>query len=111
MINMILIFGHGLFGRCDFVPGRLHVATRFLALFFMPVIPFHGFIVVEQPGQMSRMVQIPISLKSLLLAWLRLTLGLGGFVLTAIGLIQTMNYLFGRQPVPLTQALITLVGG
>jgi hypothetical protein len=108
---MVILFGTALFGRCDFVPGRMHVATRFLALFFMPVVPLHGFIVIEEPGRLPRMIQIPISLKSLLLAWARLALGLGGFVMTALGLIWTANYFFGRQPMPLGTSLGTLAAG
>jgi hypothetical protein len=74
---MVVVFGLGLCGKVDCVPGRLHVATQFLQLFFVPYLAISSYVVVENDAKTA---PVPISLKSVLLAWARFFLLLAAIV-------------------------------
>src|SRR5262249_42870975 len=63
---MAVLFGERLFGKVDVVPGRFHVATNFFHIWFFPFVPFRSYLVGESGSK-----RIPLSLKSVLFAWLR----------------------------------------
>jgi hypothetical protein len=70
-----IAFGKRLFGRVDRVPGKYHVATLCWHFCYLPLIPLGSFLVIRQ--RMTGMttdfegIRIPLSAKSLLIAWSR----------------------------------------
>jgi hypothetical protein len=86
----MIIVGNRLYGKVDQVPGLGHVATRFFHIDYLPLIPYEGWLVTSSNGKTWRGVKIPLSAKSLLIAWGRLAgvaVGVGG----VIGAIVMMN--------------------
>jgi hypothetical protein len=86
----MIIYGNRLFGKVDQVPGLGHVATRFFHIDFIPLIPYEGWLVTTASGKSWRGVKIPMSFKSLLIAWGRtagVVIGVGGL----IAALATMN--------------------
>jgi hypothetical protein len=75
---MIVVFGTRLMGKCDVVPGMFHVATRFGHFCFLPLIPMGSYAVVGKSGNRIHRddvgALIPLSLKSIVLAWARVVL-------------------------------------
>lgn len=70
----MIIFGSRLFGKVDAVPGMFHVATKFFHINFLPLIPTGSWLVVDQDGSSWRGVEIPVSMKSVAVAWIRFLL-------------------------------------
>jgi hypothetical protein len=83
---MLIIWGSGMYGKVDEVPQFCHVSTRFGHLWYIPMIPMGSYAVLEQSGGEFRGVAIPLSGKSILMAWLRTAIVLGtvATVVTAI---------------------------
>src|SRR5438874_13693924 len=71
---MYIVWGSKLMGKVDVVPGLFHVATKFGHIYYIPLIPTASFVVLSQDGQGFRGVPIGLSIKSILLAWLRVAL-------------------------------------
>ena len=65
---MIIIWGSGLYGRTDEVPGLFHVATRFGHLWYIPLIPTRSYLILDVDSG-ERGAEIPLNLKSMLLGW------------------------------------------
>jgi hypothetical protein len=86
----MIIYGNRLFGKVDQVPGLGHVATRFFHIDYVPLIPYEGWLVTTANGKAWRGVKIPISAKSLLIAWGR-TAGVVAGVGGVIGAVAMMN--------------------
>lgn len=57
-------------GKCDRVPGLFHVKTRFLHINWFPLVPRDSYLIMEQGGGREG-VRIPMSFRSVLLAWVR----------------------------------------
>lgn len=85
---MIVIYGHRLYGKTDEVPGLFHVASRFLHLYYVPLIPVASYVVVDQDGDDFRGVKIPLSLKSILLGWFRAALVILGLIVIGMMLFD-----------------------
>jgi hypothetical protein len=68
---MIYIVGSRLYGKCDEVKGVFHVATRFGHFDYIPLIPMGSWLVFEKTGNGWRGVRIPLSFKSIFIAWAR----------------------------------------
>lgn len=83
----MIIFGTRLFGKVDKVPGLFHVATKFAHVNFLPLIPLEGWLVLEQDGSQWRGLQIPISMKSVAVAWIRFLLGCAALFCFLFGFI------------------------
>ena len=68
---MVIIWGQRLYGRVDRFAGS-HLATRFAHLYYVPLIPLSSWLVLEEQtdGQFVG-VQVPLQLRSVLAAWLR----------------------------------------
>jgi len=67
-----------------------HVATKFFHVNFMPLFPSSSYVVIDFLGQGNRCIEIPLSCKSIFIAWLRFlswvaVFFLGVFVLAAAG--------------------------
>jgi hypothetical protein len=77
------------FGRVDDVPGVCHVATVFFHVLYVPLVPLRSWVVFGGTAKDDSWqgIPIPMSFKSVLLAWLRLPIlvAAGIFFLFAFG--------------------------
>ena len=92
---MLVIHGVGLYGKVDRVPGLFHVATQFLHIYWMPIIPLRTYLVLEgaRPREGFHGLAIPLSWKSILLAWGRLALVVGGcLILPGVAVASVPNH-------------------
>lgn len=76
---MIYIAGTNLFGKCDVVPKKFFVATNFVHVFFLPLIPMGTYLVREDDfnwlsGEFKGIPLPWFSPKSWAFAWLRVAL-------------------------------------
>jgi hypothetical protein len=76
---MVVIWGSNWYGKCDEVPRLCHVETHFFHLYYVPLIPLGSFAVFGRtPDGNVQGVPVGLSIKSVLLAWLRTILIVGG---------------------------------
>ena len=71
---MIIFFGTKSYGKVDSIPGVCHVATDFVHIQFLPLIPVGTYAVFSDRHR----VRLPLSFKSILMAWLRVFLMVSG---------------------------------
>lgn len=89
---MLFIFGARKYGKCDTVHGFGHVASQFFHLWYIPLIPLgKSQFIIEGSERFSsyRAVDIPLSLKSVLLAYMRGGLGFL-MLLSAFGMVMAI---------------------
>jgi len=79
-------FGTKLMGKVDEVPRVGYISTQFFHINYLPLIPTGTYFILEEKGDEFQGVSLPISFKSVLVAWLRAALFLG-FVAGVIGCI------------------------
>ncbi|EJK48194.1 hypothetical protein THAOC_33028 [Thalassiosira oceanica] len=65
---MICIWGTQMFGETDEVPGLFSVQTKFSHVYFLPLCPIQTYLVLQ--GRTTRAVAIPMSGRSLMVAWM-----------------------------------------
>lgn len=70
---MLVVHGTRFYGKVDRVPGLCYVRTRFYHVQFVPLIPLESFVLVEGTNE-ERGQKIPLSIKSVLTAWVRTAL-------------------------------------
>jgi len=87
----MIIYGTNFYGRVDEVPGIFHVVTEFEHLYAFPLIPRKSFLVLDEEPGGARVVRIPLSWKSVFVAWLRAVLCLVGAFPLIVG---TLLFLF-----------------
>lgn len=63
----MIVFGTRKFGWVDEVEGLGTVATTFFHVMFVPLIPIGSHLMLDE----SRGVSLPLSIKSILVAWVR----------------------------------------
>ncbi|WP_425613808.1 hypothetical protein NA78x_003652 [Anatilimnocola sp. NA78] len=86
---MAIHFGTKLMGKVDEVPRIGYISTQFFHVNYVPLVPTGTYFILEEHGDEFRGVSIPISFKSILVAWLRAALFIG-FVIGVIGCIVTI---------------------
>jgi hypothetical protein len=90
---MFIIYGTRLYGRVDQVKGLCHVATRFVHIYFFPLIPIKSYIVQDTAstgvGQFLGK-ETSFSFKSVLAAWLRAGLFFPALAALVFGVIQAV---------------------
>lgn len=101
---MVVVWGSGNYGKCDEVPGLCHVVTRFGHLYYIPLIPTKSYAVISEDGDGFRGAEIPMSLKSVLLGWLRAALVIG----LIVGGIATV--IMFMEPNPSVSPFLPLAG-
>jgi hypothetical protein len=86
MDRMYIVTGQKPYGTCDVVPELFHVATVFFHVNYAPLIPLRSMIILEKRGDEFYGVNIPMSFKSVLLAWGRMIafLAMMGFGIFAL---------------------------
>jgi len=82
---MIVIHGTRLYGRVDVVPGLFCVATKFLHIFWIPVLPLGNQIVLAETDRGWRGVPFGLSGKSVLAGYMRGLLIGGGLLAAGVG--------------------------
>ena len=80
---MAVHIGTKLMGKVDEVPQLGHVATQFFHVNYIPLIPTGTYFVLNEAGDEFQGVSIPLSAKSILMAWLRAALFVG-FILAIV---------------------------
>jgi hypothetical protein len=88
---MYIVWGSKLMGRCDVVPGLFHVETKFGHIYYLPLIPTASWLVLSKSGKGFRGVPIPLSVKSILLAWARAAFFLAGLIFALIALMMALD--------------------
>lgn len=91
---MIIVWGSGLYGKVDTVPGLCHVATKFGHLWYIPLIPTGSWIVLSQDGNGWQGMPIGMSFKSIVMGWLRGALVVG---MLAAGVFAAIGFGDNRQ--------------
>jgi hypothetical protein len=106
---MIIYYGTRLFGKTDIVPGNCHVATCFLHIYRVPLIPLGSWIVTTQKGSKWQGIKTSLSIKSVLMAWLRAAMILA--TLTAsILVLPELSRVAVRPELLAPYAVVALVG-
>ncbi len=105
---MIIIWGSGLYGRTDEIPGLGYVATKFGHLWYIPLIPTGSHFVIQQSDDGWQGAPIRLSGKSVLLGWLRAALMVGAivFAITTVVELSGPNKSKGIEALIITAALI-----
>jgi hypothetical protein len=91
---MFVHAGVHLYGKVDQVPGLLHVATEFVHLEFIPLVPLRSFVFLE--GNIER-IPVALSGKSVFFGYLRAALVLGAVALLLTALVSVANGLGVRE--------------
>ena len=73
----MIVWGSGLYGKVDEVPRLFHVATNFGHLYYFPLIPLGTYVILSESEGQFQGVKLPLSGKSIMLAWLRGLLVIG----------------------------------
>lgn len=96
---MSLHFGTKLMGKVDEVPRMGYVSTQFFHVNYLPLIPTGTYFILEENGDNFRGVTLPLSFKSILVAWLRALLFLGFIVAVVVAIIAASDQ---KTPVAIT---------
>jgi hypothetical protein len=91
----MLMLGDSMYGKVDQVPGLFHVATRFFHLQYVPLVPMGTYLILESGQTRNARFRIGLSIKSVLLAWLRAALWIAVIGCPFIGLVA-----LAEQPRP-----------
>lgn len=83
---MAVHIGTKLMGKVDEVPRLGHVATQFFHVNYIPLVPTGSYFVLGEAGDEFQGVPIPLSVKSILVAWLRAAL----FVAFIVSIVFTI---------------------
>ncbi|HEV3116010.1 MAG TPA: hypothetical protein VGY58_03080, partial [Gemmataceae bacterium] len=97
---MLVIHGTSLYGKVDQVKGLFHVATLFFHLNWIPIIPRASYLILERASAgASQGIPLGMSGKSILFAWGRCALLIGGcFVAPVFCLINAAERRVGSAP-------------
>ena len=71
---MLLIYGSRLFGSVDRLSNGRFVATRFAHVWYIPLIPMGSWLVTSSDGSGWHGSRIPLSVRSVLMAYTRVML-------------------------------------
>jgi hypothetical protein len=74
---MAIVFGTRPYGKCDVVPELFYVATWFFHIDYVPLIPTGSRLILGRSGNSYQVVKLPLSIKSLFLAWARMAFCIG----------------------------------
>jgi hypothetical protein len=110
---MFVIWGRQTYGKVDKVPKLFYVCTQFFHLYYVPLVPLRSYLVLagSETEQGFKGVQTSLSLKSIVMAWLRAGLGITVLVSLLLGLKAVGEYVEGKPGATLdTMALPWLVG-
>jgi hypothetical protein len=72
----MLVFGDDYWGKVDWVPGLFYIKTRFLHIWWFPLVPRQSILFLDEnpPPKSPRGVAVPLRWKSVGLTWLHMFL-------------------------------------
>jgi hypothetical protein len=88
---MIVFFGTSMYGKVDHVRGLFYVGTNFFYLQFVPLFPVSSILILDNGRNQG--VNIGLNGKSIMFAYLRLALFIGGVAAAIAGLVETFDAL------------------
>jgi len=96
---MIVFYGSRTYGKVDQVPGLFYVATKFFYIQFVPLVPTESYLIFDgtETENNFRGCRIPLSGKSILFAWGRLALFVGGIVAAILAIVELTRIAEGRS--------------
>jgi hypothetical protein len=100
---VIILYGSQLYGKVDHVPGLFYVVTTFGHIWYFPLIPTGSYLIIDD-GTDENGVQITMSMKSVLMGWMRAFSFVIGAILLIVG-VSTMMAPFADPVVTATQLL------
>jgi hypothetical protein len=98
---MVIIWGSQLYGKVDHVPGLFYVATSFGHVWYFPFIPTGSYLIIDD-GTDENGVQITMSVKSVLMGWMRALAFVIGAILLIAGVCNSGPF---SDPVVMTTQL------
>lgn len=99
---MIVFYGTRPYGKVDRIPGLGHIATNFVYIQFIPIIPVGGVFVLE--GKKDEGAPVVLRSKSMVMAWLRCAL------VVAIPILPILALSAGDGGLNVALALLGLFG-
>jgi hypothetical protein len=102
----MFIFGNRLYGKVDHVPGLFYIATEFGHYLFVPVVPLRSYLILDNGKEQA--IPVPMSKKSIFVAWLSTVCFVGGTVAACVG---AAGLEWARRGDDTTANTITLVLG
>lgn len=84
---MFIVWGSGLYGKTDEIPGLGYVATKFGHLYYLPLFPSGSNFVIEKTSDGWQGAPIRFSGKSFMMAWLRALLLIGSLISVIVFLV------------------------
>jgi hypothetical protein len=102
MQETMIHIGQHFYGKVDVVPNLCHVATRFLHVNFVPIIPLGSCIIVtgSEKGKNFQGINTTLSVKSMLLAWFRAGLYALAVGATLLSVLVTIDYVENQGATP-----------
>ena len=91
----MIIYGHRHYGHTDEIEGLGYVSTRFVHIWFLPLVPFGSIFVVGEDGDGLRGVKVPLSFKSVFSVWTRTAALLGGLASLVGGVMAGVSGIDG----------------
>jgi len=67
----MIVFGKRLYGKVDLVPGLFYVATNFVHIWYVPLVPLGSNLIIHEDKEGWQGMPLGLSFKSFLVAWLR----------------------------------------
>src|SRR5688500_3030904 len=95
MGGVTIVFGVKVFGVVDKVPGGFCVGTRFVHIWYLPLIPLGSYVVLDWTEDGFEGIRKPLDLKSIAFAWLRAALILGAIATFALSIFGPAGYTSG----------------
>lgn len=105
---MVIIYGTRFMGMIDHAPGQFHVATQFFHINFVPLVPLETWVVLDNTGNEIVGRKIPMSLRSVMMAYLRVGLLLMMCV-GMMGILVSLGCADGVAIGPLVASVSTLL--
>ena len=87
----MIIYGHRHYGHTDEIEGLGYVSTRFVHIWYLPLVPFGSIFVVGESDDGMRGVKVPLSFKSVFSVWTRTAALLGGIASLVGGVMAGVN--------------------
>ncbi|MEL7497006.1 MAG: hypothetical protein AAFN77_05310 [Planctomycetota bacterium] len=98
---MIIIWGANHYGKVDEIDGVGHIATQFGHLYYIPLIPTSSRFITGQEGDNFYYAPVSLSLKSILMAWLR--------TFSVLAMIGSLIFLIASDQGPMGGKLIPAI--
>lgn len=87
----MLVFGTRHYGPVDRIEGVGRVLTRFIHIWFVPLVPIGSTFVVRETDDGVQGIDVGLNLRSVLVAWTRTACVVGGFGALSLGLLSGLT--------------------